>query len=58
MYNHDVYYRQAIERTESIRKELAIERLLPRKSLRSKLALSLHRLADRLEPKRSAEPLY
>jgi hypothetical protein len=57
MYNHDVYYRQALERAEAIRNELARERLVPRPSFRARVALSLHRLADRLEPKRSAEPL-
>ncbi len=57
MYNHDVYYRQALERAEAIRNELARERLVPRQSVRARVALSLHRLADRLEPKRSVEPL-
>lgn len=54
MYHHELYYRQAVERAEAIRTELARERLVPKRSVRAVLALSLHHLADRLEPKRSA----
>lgn len=55
MYHHDLYYRQALERAEAIRKEIEKERLIPKKSLRASLALHLHQLAHKLEPSLAAE---